>query len=211
MTGTSVELFVCPDEVNDRPYDSGSLTYYPANYAISFGDWFVYDPNTQQIGDGAFGVNRKMRPRDFVDGMSKTLGMAEIKAHEPLLYDGGSPNTPGVAPPATPDACLTYGGEFDPEMGHTQWVNGMMVQTGMTTTFGPNAVMVYPSDLTSMDTGFMSSRLGVSATRLSYGAVSPRSYHADGVNVLFMDGAVEFITDSIDLTTWRRSWHASRS
>jgi hypothetical protein len=31
-------------------------------------------------------------------------------------------------------ARLPYGGTFDPELGHTQWVNEMMVQTGMTTT-----------------------------------------------------------------------------
>jgi prepilin-type processing-associated H-X9-DG protein len=30
-----------------------------------------------------------------------------------------------------------------------------------------------------------------------------RSYHAGGVNVLFCDGSVKFIKDSINLLTWR--------
>ena len=203
VTSARVKLLLCPSEVNDRPYAAAPLTYYPTNYAVNFGTWFVYSPATQQIGDGAFGVNRKMRHADYPDGLSNTLGMAEVKAHEPLLFDGGSPAAPGVPPPASPADCLAYGGTFDPEVGHTQWVNGMMVQTGMTTTFGPNVRMVYSGGSSPMDTGFMSSRLGVSATRLSYGAVSARSYHPGGVNALFMDGAVRFVPDSVDQGTWR--------
>jgi|GEM_PF-4448524 len=68
----------------------------------------------------------KMRTADFTGGLSQTLGMGEVKAHEPLLFDGGSPSGSGlgVAPPATPADCLTYGGTFDSEIGHTQWANG---------------------------------------------------------------------------------------
>jgi prepilin-type N-terminal cleavage/methylation domain-containing protein len=203
VTGTRLDLLICPSEVNDNAYITGGVSYYPSNYAINFGNWFVYNPITLEIGDGAFAVNRKMQPQDITDGLSNTLGVAEIKAHEPLLYDGGSPNAPGAAPPASPSDCLALGGTFDPELGHTQWVNGMMVQTGFTTTFGPNVKMLYTNSSTTMDTGFMSSRLGVSPTRLSYGAVSTRSYHPSGVNVMLMDSSVRFVADSVDLDTWR--------
>jgi prepilin-type N-terminal cleavage/methylation domain-containing protein/prepilin-type processing-associated H-X9-DG protein len=203
VTSARIKLLMCPSEMNDRPYSVSPLTYYPTNYAVNYGNWFIYDPTTQQIGDGAFGVNRKMQHGDYSDGLSNTLGMAEVKAHEPLLFDGGAPNAPGAPPPASPTECLAFGGTFDPEIGHTQWVNGMMVQTGMTTTFGPNARMVYSAGATSMDTGFMSSRLGVSATRQSYGAVSARSYHTGGVNAMFMDGSVRYVPNSVDQGTWR--------
>jgi len=205
VTQTSIKLLLCPDEVNDGSYSLPPLTYYPTDYAVSFGTWFIYNPNTQQIGDGAFGVNRSMRTADFTDGMSNTLGMAEVKAHQALLYDGGSPNVPSVPPPSTAAACVSYGGTFDPELGHTQWVNGMMVQTGMATTFTPNTKMLYLDGLssTSADVDFISSRLGDSATRLSYAAVNARSYHPGGVNALFMDGSVRFVPDTVDLVTWQ--------
>jgi prepilin-type N-terminal cleavage/methylation domain-containing protein/prepilin-type processing-associated H-X9-DG protein len=203
VTQTRIKLLICPSEVNDRSYSVPPLTYYPTCYAVNYGTWFVYDPNTQQIGNGAFGVNRMMRTAEFTDGMSNTLGMTEVKAHQALLHDGGSPSTPNVPAPSTPAECLSYGGPLDPQLGHTQWVNGMMVQTGMTTTFPPNTKMAAMNGTAVLDVDFMSSRLGLSATRLSYGAVNARSYHSGGVNALLMDGSVHFVTNAVSLATWR--------
>ena len=36
-----------------------------------------------------------------------------------------------------------------------------------------------------------------------YGWKGPRSYHPGGVNVLFGDGRVQFVKDSISTTTWQ--------
>jgi len=211
VTQTRVGLLMCPSEINDRSYMSsagigvsvGPINYYPTNYCINYGTWFVYDPLTQQIGNGPFAVNVPMRPADITDGLSSTIGMTEVKAHQAIIHDGGSPDTLGVPPPSTPAACLAYGGPLDPELAHTQWVNGMMTQTGVTTTFPPNTAMPYQNGSTTLDVDFMSSRLGVSTTLLSYSAVNAPSYHVGGVNILFMDGSVHFVTNSVDLNTWR--------
>jgi prepilin-type processing-associated H-X9-DG protein len=45
--------------------------------------------------------------------------------------------------------------------------------------------------------------VGVSATRLSYAAVNARSFHPGGVNALFFDSSVHFVSESIDLLVWR--------
>jgi prepilin-type N-terminal cleavage/methylation domain-containing protein/prepilin-type processing-associated H-X9-DG protein len=203
VTPVRVALFMCPDEINDRSYSLSPLTFYPTNYAVNFGNWFIFNPNTQQFGDGAFGVNQSMQTADFSDGLSNTLGMAEVKAHQPLLYDGYTPDAPNAPPPSSAAECASYGGTFDPELGHTQWVNGMMVQTGLTTTFTPNTKMLYVDGSTSYDVDFMSCRLGTSATILSYGAVNARSYHPNGVNALLMDGSVRLIPNTVALAAWQ--------
>ncbi len=38
---------------------------------------------------------------------------------------------------------------------------------------------------------------------MNYGFYAARSYHANGVNVLFADGSVRFVPDSVDVAVWR--------
>jgi prepilin-type processing-associated H-X9-DG protein len=46
-------------------------------------------------------------------------------------------------------------------------------------------------------------RLGTSVLDLTYGAITSRSYHPGGVNVLLMDGSVRFVKNAINPVTWR--------
>ena len=46
-------------------------------------------------------------------------------------------------------------------------------------------------------------REGQNATGITYAAVTSRSYHTTGVNVLLVDGSVRFVRDGITLDTWR--------
>lgn len=203
VTQTRVEVFLCPSEENSGPKIASTLSYYPTNYAVNYGTWFIWNPNTQEVGTGAFSVNKKFRPGQFEDGLSKTIAIAEVKAHQPILRDGRAPNSMNVPIPTSPEQVVAYGGVFDPELCHSEWVNGMMVQTGMSTAFTPNTQMNYANDGGIVDVDFMSSRLGISTTDLSYGAVTSRSYHNGIVQVLLMDGSVQTASDDVDRTIWQ--------
>ena len=39
LVGTRVALFLCPSEVNDKPFLEGDLRVYPINYGLNFGTW----------------------------------------------------------------------------------------------------------------------------------------------------------------------------
>jgi len=203
VTQTRVAILICPSEVNDRARPDGALTYYPINYGPNAGTWFIFDPATGRAGDGAFKVNLPGRAADFADGMSNTIGMAEVKAYTPYLRDGGNPAGAGAAPPADPATVAGYGGSFKPDSGHTEWVDARVHQAGVTTTFPPNTKVPYATGGTTYDIDFNSSREGKTVNRLTYAAVTSRSFHTGGVNVLLMDGSVRFVSNSVSPTTWQ--------
>lgn len=202
VTQTPLPLFLCPSEQNTQPEVTATQTFQPSNYAVNFGTWFIFNPNTQEVGAGPFAVNKRMRPGQITDGLSKTIGAAEVKAHQPILRDGQSPNTMNVPIPATTDQAVAYGGTYDPALCHSEWVNGMYVQTGMSTAFPPNTQIMYAHDGTITDVDFMSSRLGVSATAISYGTVTARSFHPGIVQYILMDGSVQSAANDIQRDVW---------
>ncbi len=200
---TRVAAYLCPDEVRDEQRVTPTLIHYPLNYVFNQGTWFIYDPKSGDVGDGAFMPNRAFRPADITDGLSNTLGMSEALAYQPNLWDTNNPNTVGVAPPQTvADLQTYYGGTFD-SFGHTEWVEGDVHETGFTTTFPPNTKVPYTSGSEVYSIDVTSMRDGESATAPTYAAVTARSYHPGLVNALLLDGSVRTVANSVDQKVWR--------
>lgn len=199
-----VPVFMCPSEVNDRINDANpALLHYPINYAASCGTWFQFDPVSKRTGDGAFAVNMLMRPRDIVDGMSNTVAFAEVKAYQASFRDGLNPNVLDAPIPNKPADVLALGGTLTQGIGHTQWVNGIILHTGISHTFTPNTAILQTVNNKAVDCDFTSSRLGLTITSPTYTVFTSRSYHTGGVNVTLMDGSVQFVSNSVTLNVWR--------
>jgi prepilin-type N-terminal cleavage/methylation domain-containing protein/prepilin-type processing-associated H-X9-DG protein len=200
-----VATLLCPSEINDRERPDGpTFTHYPLNYAGNVGLWEIFYP-PQGMGSGAFTLNRTFRQADMTDGMSNTLGLAEVKAFTPYCRDGGNPSARNVPAPNTPADLATYlsSGEFKVDSGHTEWVDARTHQTGFTTTFPPNTKVPFVSGGVTYDVDFNSLREGRSATLPTYAVVTSRSHHSGGVNVMLMDGSVRMVRNSITQNIWR--------
>ncbi|MGL4551241.1 MAG: DUF1559 domain-containing protein, partial [Gemmataceae bacterium] len=94
VAAARVPAFVCPSEPNSRDWEDEGIRYVPLNYAANAGVWAVYQ-RPRGTGDGAFVANQGLRPGDLLDGLSHTLGMAEVKAYTAYWRDGGSPAAAG--------------------------------------------------------------------------------------------------------------------
>ena len=199
-----VATYLCPSEVNDRQSLEDGLAQYPLNYGMNEGSWLVYDPSAPSVGNsGAFGPNTRITLAGFTDGTSSTLLMSEVKAFQPIVKE--SP-VPSLAPPTNPAVVGALGGasgaDFDPENGHTEWVEGRVHQTGFTTTFGPNTKVPYTTGGTTYDLDYTSAEEGESPNP-TYAAVTSRSYHNSIVHSLLADGSVKAISNNLSLSIWR--------
>ena len=200
---TRVPTYLCPSEISDRERETSSLTHYPLNYCINLGTWFVFDPTTQQGGNGISSPNGSIRMANVVDGTSNTLAFAEVKAYTPYLRDSGNPAGANAPIPNSPADVLALGGNFKTNSGHTEWVDGRAHQTGFTGTFPPNTAVAFASGGKTYDVDFNSSREGKTTDQRTYAAVTARSYHSGGVQVVLTDGSARFVADTIDIVLWR--------
>jgi prepilin-type N-terminal cleavage/methylation domain-containing protein/prepilin-type processing-associated H-X9-DG protein len=210
VSSRRVATFLCPSEINDRGSGTDATygnKHWTLSYAVNLGTWRVLTNKSAGMltGDGAFGPNQRHRPADFTDGMSNTLALAEVKGYTSRLAGAANNATyfPPPAPPSSPGDLATFSlAAFDPAKStHVEWVDGKVHETGFTTVFTPNTSVAYSSGGTNYDVDF------ITATEANpgdcYAAVTARSYHTGGVNVVLMDGSVHFISGSIAPAAWR--------
>jgi prepilin-type N-terminal cleavage/methylation domain-containing protein/prepilin-type processing-associated H-X9-DG protein len=208
-----IEIYACPSDPNIRlspglkpnpPFAFNTPPAYPTTYGSAVGDWFTGNLNTGRTGNGAFPgaiwPNQKgLKMIEITDGTSTTVGFSEFKAFSGFL-NGVSANVPAT-PPTTPDDVLALGGTLLSGV-HSSWAEGFYEFTTLTFVFPPNTQVLYcnSADQSTYDLDWGGTN---SKTLLEYNAITARSYHTGGVNTLFMDGSVKFITNSIDQSTWR--------
>lgn len=203
-----INTYICPSESNDDPrFKDGQPYVHPINYGFNYGSWLIHDPVLGHKGDGSFQIDRSTRFGDFHDGLSNTMCASEVKAY--TSYIRNSDSDPGPIAPTDVDffqnmsGQLKLGPSYDQNTGHTVWPDGRVHHAGFTTVFTPNTLVPYEYDGRVYDVDFNSWQEGRSDSRISYAAVTARSYHPGIVNTLLMDGSVRVTPDTIDLRSYR--------
>lgn len=147
-------------------------------------------------GRGVFVTRQKMKFRDVLDGLSNTIAAGEIATD---IGDRDKRTTPRAhfGFPEARNNTLECRGDIDPErplfwapgvtnLGSSnqgrgfRWASGTATYSSMNTILPPNAEVC----VTFYDTG--------------QGMLPPSSRHQGGVHILMTDGAIKFITDSVD-------------
>lgn len=206
VAATRVPVLLCPSEFEDKVRvnsSTGLPEHYPLNYALNVGEYLIYNPITKQVGGGAFAPNARHTTAHFVDGLSNTLAMSEVKAYTPRFQD--VPNLPTTPPVRPEDVGAQYiGGTWSATGGHTEWVCGRAIHTGFTAYFPPQTRVPYvgPNGKT-YDIDITSIREGANPTASTYAVITSRSHHTGLVNTLRLDGSVRSTSSSIAIDAWR--------
>ena len=139
--------------------------------------------------------------------------MAHVKAFTPYVRNTADPSGtfPAAAPPTDPAAIasLASGGEqkLGPDTnsctGHTEWPDGRVHHTGVTTTFPPNTEVLTTIGGVTYDIDLNTLQEGKSATQPTFAAITARSYHPGIVTVAMMDGSTRSVSDDVDPRVWR--------
>jgi prepilin-type N-terminal cleavage/methylation domain-containing protein/prepilin-type processing-associated H-X9-DG protein len=203
-----VPIFLCPSDPSrgyyQDPFPPGYISG-KSNYAANLGahGWWK-EQNGTQVKDptlnGVFAWNSRTRLSDITDGSSNTLLLAEVKRGAcpardnldvtvlmPPAWDN-KPYNPAMNPNnlAPPPACnsptttLNYTG--------LEYYRGFLITAFYTHTVPPNS----------------RGRDCIRWLTFDQGHLAARSYHPGGVNVAFADGSVRFISDSIQLSIWKK-------
>ncbi|SMP38831.1 prepilin-type N-terminal cleavage/methylation domain-containing protein/prepilin-type processing-associated H-X9-DG domain-containing protein [Neorhodopirellula lusitana] len=212
---TNIPTLRCPSDPG-----VGLPSHGRTNYGACMGDSFIggrrgrYADNPEEgFGDttrveearagqrGVFAMRERMKFRDILDGLSNSIAMGEMATD---LGDNDVRTTPSKMTPSTSQmswannlhACDAYRDPerpqfYDPDTvvyatNHSaerargyRWAYALQLFTGVQTNLPPNSVIAVE---------FYN----------RHALVSPSSRHQGGVHVLMADGAVKFITDSIE-------------
>jgi len=175
------------------------------------GDLYVFGGLHSLPGWAAFGPNLCRKLSAFTDGTGQTMLASEVLGRQNLRSNcGWLSNLLGTSPGRLPTRIGDSSGSFTMS-GHTSWWNGLVAQTGMTTSFRPNSKVTIGAPTASVDQQSTTSDLladqdlmGLSESGggPTYAAITSRSNHPGGVNVLMADGSVRFVKETLNSDLW---------
>jgi prepilin-type N-terminal cleavage/methylation domain-containing protein/prepilin-type processing-associated H-X9-DG protein len=214
MMRISISTYLCPsDGKNKVIFVDDVQPRNNTNYGFNRGDWYVWGGQVSSAQPSSpFRANISLNFSTITDGLSSTMLAAEVKTHTPYLLNCSGltfqPVSGGPIPPpnASPSSISQYsscgGGELRIDSGHAEWEDGNTSQAGFTTAWTPNKATPGSFGGTFVsDTDLIAIREENGGP--TFAAVTSRSFHPGGVNVLFGDGSVRFIKDTVNGLVWR--------
>ncbi len=188
-----VPLFLCPSD--PLPDKRRHASFGPTNYVVCAGTGM--GGGTPIETDGMFYVNSETSMASLLDGSSNTVMMSESSLGKSGAMERDPRNSykfTFMAPltDASCDSPLNW--NFADPRGFA-WVSGEYRCTLYNHYMTPNSKTV--DCISNLLSG------GPNVQFTPYGWRAARSYHQAGVNVLFADSSMHFVTDAVDPGVWR--------
>ncbi len=184
VRGTDIATYRCPSDPGNRG-STGQTAYAPTNYVACTADSGSYDAGGAAWANNGRSVlfrNSAVNMRDILDGTSNTMAISECRVGSQMRGENAA-GTPPVCPGSA---------AFSTDRGYSWFYANVMQTWSYSTIVGPNTTIT-------------ECRSGSGGPAV----LGARSLHKGGVQVLLSDGAIRFVSDNINLTTWQRLGHKS--
>ena len=204
-----IQVFLCPSDGQQRV---APAVWGATNYVSDSGTGTVNNGNFNIVAgaprpDGPFYNTSTVRFAQITDGLSNTAGYSETTL-------GNNVDTaPGSSPPTDPRrqfALFNQSGYFTGSLPASAF---QLPNTFLQACLAPDQWSGDRGREWSRGSFFMASYNHFYTPNSKYpdctdaarnaAVAGPRSFHSGGVNVLMLDGHVQFIKDSVNLVTWR--------
>lgn len=192
-----VPLFLCPSDKSAPVSD----VFGPTNYASCTGSGI--DGGTPFETDGMFFINSRIRAKDILDGLSKTVLFAESTLGEgPTGTQSRADINPATAyafwsgAPLTASRCAAAALWNEKDLRGFSWANGEY----RTTLYNHGRL---PNDPQIDCIGVVRGTTDPAILYAGYGWRAARSRHRGGVNVTMADASTRFVADDVDPAVWR--------
>ncbi len=196
---TSVTTFLCPSDPAPQPGDWPGQNNYLASQGVQFlCDLTESQPSTiapSEKPDGPLYFLSKVTMTDLADGTSNTAVFSEKRRGQ------------GTPDPKTDQKVMPVQSTLDAAYNTCKGLNPLTAtpltsKQGYSWVMGEMCCTTYnhastPNTTTCASTGFPGNMSNMAMV------VPPSSAHTGGVNVVFGDGSVRFIQDSVSLANWR--------
>ena len=222
-----IPMFLCPSDPASAINTANGYAYGGNNYMVSFGSATAngngaYYWDFSRPTDGIVYENSRVRIKNISDGMSKT-----VCASEAVRSSGSDATFPVGSPPPFPYQYTLNGSTYfnsgppltlkantaaSTTAAIDALVNNWQSDASLTSWRGAGSAAMRGRGLAwaattagnSLTNGFTppNSRTPDYIMHWS-GFFGPKSYHTGGANVLFGDGRVQFLSDSMDAATHR--------
>ena len=213
---SQLAVFLCPSDSGVRALAQGTGFVGVTNYVLSTGSTLAVSPRNPHGTPvtGIFFENSAVRIADVIDGTSETICISEQVLSDPSDAANKSGKWTGNTP--TTGFVLTTGNNnssVGPELTNypQDCVAGNQLQLtrGNRLLYGAPGHTMYNHLRPPNDRGIdcrgglpHSNRNFFWWSRLTHNTAA-HSKHSGGVHSLFCDGHVQFVSSSVDLTTWR--------
>ncbi len=217
-------MFLCPSEVNAlrritennyRYNFGGSTPYGGAENTNDNSNIFAFHDSMSCRGNGAFTIGETLPTAAFTDGLSNCVVFSErimgsgadmrvTKAQKGDITTLVNRSFNMLTADQFYQQCESRPYVVDSFNFNSagRWLGGQLFSNGWPFAFYSSTMYnhVAPPNWASVDCG---QRSAIPDRPGEHAIVSARSYHLGGVNVTFGDSSTRFISESIDLPTWR--------